>query len=345
VGSLDLPDQTDEPDRAKSARDVGMSQSRAADLPDPDERGRVYEATRAYFSAKTADEGSPTRRPDAGEKHGYWNEVPRFLQMRDDLARGRSAERQSAVDRSADPPGSYDSDGDHYTDPERQAQATEAVGRVCEAEPTISEDVRTTGQENKYGGWLEGYEFRLKGEDRLKEKIAEQLESEPDKSANEILHKIPDAIRYTFCFQPENYAKGYYDIKERMESRGYEMYESRNSWRHAEYKGINTRWVTSAGQRFEIQFHTPESFHAKHHVTHAVYERIRNPATSRAELGELHTFQREVSSWVPVPDGATDIPDFKKEGFLGARQDYLLRDHRRRPDDRQPLRAGATASA
>jgi hypothetical protein len=343
VGSLDLPDQTDESDRAKSTRDVSMSQTRAADLPDPDERGRVYEATRAYLSAKTAHEESPGRRPDTGEKRGYWDEVPRFLQMRD-LKRGRPAEQQSAVDRSADPPGSHHSD-DHCLNPERQTQATEAVGRVCDAEPTISEDVRTTRQENKYGGWLEGYEFRLKGEDRLKEKIAEQLESEPDKSANEILHKIPDAIRYTFCFQPENYAKGYYDIKERMESRGYEMYESRNSWRHAEYKGINSRWVTSAGQRFEIQFHTPESFHAKHHVTHAVYERIRNPATSRAELRKLHTFQREVSSWVPVPDGATDIPDFKKEGFLGARQDHLLRDNRRRPHDRQPLRAGATASA
>jgi hypothetical protein len=93
------------------------------------------------------------------------------------------------------------------------------------------------------------------------------------------------------------------------------MYYSKNYWAHPEYKGINTRWVTPEGQRFEVQLHTPDSFHAKHQVTHLAYERIRDPTTSRAELRELHAFQREVSSWIRVPDGTTDIPDIKKEGF------------------------------
>jgi hypothetical protein len=316
VGSLDRPDQTDEPDRAKSTRDVSASQSRAADLPDPDERGRVYEATRANFAAKTAHEESSGRRPDAGEKRGYWDEVPRFLQMRDDLEPGRPAEQKSAVDRSADPPGSYHSDGGHYMNTERHKLAIEAVSRVREAEPTISADVRATEEENGHGGWLEGYEHRRKGEDRLKEKIAEGLATiSPDASPEEIVVQVPDAIRYTFCFQSETYTKGYYDIKERMESRGYEMYESRNSWGDAEYKGINTRWVTADGQRFEVQLHTPESFHAKEHITHSAYERIRNRLTNDEERAELEDFQREVSSWIQVPDSATSIPDFKKEGF------------------------------
>ena len=54
------------------------------------------------------------------------------------------------------------------------------------------------------------------------------------------------------------------------ENLGYEMCQSRNSWDDAEYKGINTRWVTEGGQRFEVQFHTPESFHARQYVTHAL---------------------------------------------------------------------------
>ena len=83
-------------------------------------------------------------------------------------------------------------------------------------------------------------------------------------------------IRYTYCFQPESYTRGYYDIKERFESRGYEMYYSENYWTNSEYKGINTRWVTPERQRFEVQVHTPESFHAKHEVTHLTYERIRD---------------------------------------------------------------------
>ena len=64
-------------------------------------------------------------------------------------------------------------------------------------------------------------------------------------------------------------------LKAGLKSAGYEMYYTKNSWSDAEYKGINTRWVTPEGQRFEVQFHTPESFHAKHEVTHKAYEHLQ----------------------------------------------------------------------
>jgi hypothetical protein len=296
-------------------------------MPDPDERGRAYEAMRARVSAETpdafasgvsaetSDEVMPGRRSDGTDQRSYRDEVPRFLDMGADLDRRWPAERRPAPDRSADPHGSYRSDGGFYLSPERHAETIAAIGRVREAEPGISADVRATEQENRYGGWLEGYEFRLKGEDRLKEKVAEKLEAEPRMTASGALREVADAIRYTYCFQPENYTRGYYDIKERLESRGYEMYYSRNWWTNAEYKGINTRWLAPEGQRFEVQFHTPESFHAKHRVTHAAYERIRDPATSRSELRELHAFQREVCSRIHIPDCAADIPYYRKEGF------------------------------
>jgi len=91
------------------------------------------------------------------------------------------------------------------------------------------------------------------------------------------------------------------------------MFYGRNSWGDPEYKGINTRWVTPEGQRFEVQFHTPESYHAKQEITHEAYERIRNPLTNDDERSELKAFQREVTSWIPVPEGAKDIPDHRKE--------------------------------
>lgn len=93
------------------------------------------------------------------------------------------------------------------------------------------------------------------------------------------------------------------------------MYQSKNSWEDPEYKGINTRWVTPEGQRFEVQFHTPESYHAKQEVTHKAYERARNPLTSKIEIQELKEFQREVSSWIPIPRGATDIPAYGRRGL------------------------------
>jgi hypothetical protein len=315
VGSLDLPDQPDEPGRAEPG-DASRLTPKPRELPDPDERGQYYEAMQGHVSAETAEEASPGSPPDGTDQGSYWDDVPRLMEVRAGLDERWPDERRAAADRSADPSGSYRSDGGFYLSPERYAETIAAFSRIREAEPGISAHVRTAEQENRYGGWLEGFRFRLKGEDRFKEKVAEALATiGPDATPEELLAQVPDGIRYTFCLRSETYTQGYYNIKTQLEGLGYEMYRSRNSWEDAEYKGINTRWVTQDGERFEVQFHTPESFHAKQYVTHDTYERIRNPLTSDEERGELEEFQREVSSHVQVPDRATDIPEFKKKGF------------------------------
>lgn len=300
--ALDLPSEPDEPDAEPDGdRSAGR---RAGELPGPDERGRVYEATRAHVSAETRD----------GLGRSYWDEVPRFLQQAADLRTRWPTEQKAATERPDDPAGSFRSDGGFYLNPERHAEAVAAIDRVGKAEPAISTDMQAVERDNRHGGWLEGLEFRLKGE-RLKEKVAERLEGEPGKTSAEILREIPDAIRYTFCLRSETYSQGYYDIKKMLENSGYQMYESRNAWEAAEYRGINTRWVTQEGQRFEVQLHTAESFDAKQHVTHRAYERIRSPWTCGDERAELKEFQREVCSYIQIPEGARDIPDFRKEGF------------------------------
>jgi hypothetical protein len=314
VGSVDVPSDAEEPGGVDRAGAGGADRRipAARELPDPDERGRVYEAARAQVEASVAERAEPGRPHDVADQRSYWDQVPRFREMLADHMHRWPIRPTASIDRSADPPGPDGSSADTF----RSRETAEAIGRVSEAEPSLSADVQAIERENEHDGWLEGFEYRLKGENRLKEKIAEGLATaSPDATPEEVLRLIPDAIRYTFCLQQEKYTAGYYDIKERLESHGYEMYYSKNSWTDPEYKGVNTRWVTAGGQRFEIQFHTPESFHAKHHVTHTAYERIRDPAIGRRELRELHTFQRTVSAWIQVPDGAADIPDFRKEGF------------------------------
>jgi len=316
---MDLPSEPEESGRPEQAS-AGVERLRSRELPDPDERGRVYEATRAHAEADAAER--PEQVPGSGQRPelagpGYWSEVPRFVQMWADHKERWPADRQPAAgaDWPTDPPGSYRSNGGFPLSPERHAETIDAISRARKAEPAISADMQTAERENASGGWLEGFDHRLKGDDRLKEKVAEYLGAEPRKTAQEALREIPDAIRYTFCFQPETYARGYYDMKARLESYGHEMYLSRNSWGNLEYKGINTRWVTQEGQRFEVQFHTPESFHAKQNITHGSYERIRNPLTSDGERLELRNFQREVSAAIRLPDAAAEIPDYKKKGF------------------------------
>jgi hypothetical protein len=315
VSALDLPSEPEESDRAERSGKSGVDRPPTRELPDPDERGRAYEATRAYVSAETAEEASSDQGTEGNDRRRYWDEVPRFFDSWAEHQKKWPADRQPAVDRSADPPGSYRSDGGLYLNPERHAAALAAIEQAREAEPMMSADMQRVERENRHGGWLEGFKNRLKSDDRFKEKIAEGLATiGPDARPEELLQQVPDAIRYTLCLRLETYSRGYYDIKERLESLGYEMYQAKNSWSAEEYKGINTRWVTGAGQRFEVQIHTRESFHAKQYVTHDAYERIRNPLTTDDERGELEAFQREVSSRIEVPEGATDIPDFKKEG-------------------------------
>jgi len=186
---------------------------------------------------------------------------------------------------------------------------------VRQTEKGLTSRMAETQHDNPCGGWLEGLEHRRKEDNRVKEKIAELLKRMPDQTVENVVQALPDVIRYTFCFESENYAAGYWDIKNRMEGKGYSMIYSKNHWRDdPEYKGINTRWVTEEGQRFEVQFHTRESYYAKQHVTHKSYERLRSLLTQDEERRELRSFQREVCLWISVPEDATAIPDYYAKG-------------------------------
>lgn len=307
MGSAELAPEPDMPDRPErpDTEHVRVLRGVAREV-DPDERSQAYDAARAHADA------------DAAEKGEYRAEVPRFMrQWAEHQERWpEPGQATAAGDRTADPDGSFRSDSGSYLDPERNAQADSTIARVRDAEPAISADLRAIESENTAGARLEGFECRIKGTERLKEKGAQHLtSSSPDASPAEVLSQLPDTIRYTICASPADYAKAYQDATARLETFGYEMYECRNSWGKPEYKGVNTRWVTQEGIRFEVQFHTPDSFHAKQHVTHESYERLRNPMTSDTERGELEEFQRDVCSHVQVPEGASNIADYKKRGF------------------------------
>jgi hypothetical protein len=297
---------------------AGHPSSLRSDAPDHDRPPGVWDPDR-QTSAEKADQDSARReaKPDLqadAVNRNYWREVPRFMRAWADHVRRWPAERlASVVDRSRDPAGSWRGDGNQYLDPERHAQSNDVIAEVRRTEPKLTEHVREVARENTCSGWLEGLKFSCKGDERLKEKIAESLRIAPAKAPEDVMREIPDAIRYTFCFESASYTDGYRDVKQRLEEREYRMVYSKNHWRDdPEYKGINTRWVTLEGQLFEVQFHTRESCNAKQEVTHSAYERARNRLTGRSERRELEAFQREVCSWIAVPDEVASIPDYEE---------------------------------
>jgi len=320
----DLPGRPDRPDRSERPKTPQDLDAKLAERLSTLTRASAYErlyaraqAQDAPFRERLASEESAqpkdslsAGKPEHDLEHPrtYWTEVPRLLALWGSITekwKGQWHLEPDPVNRSQQ----YD------VRPERQARAADLVAGVPATEPPISESLKSAEKESNRRGWLVGFEHRLKGNDRLMEKVMDSLEAQPDATPEEAVDHIPDAIRYTFCYDHDDYASGYWDTKSRLESSGYEMYYAKNAWSDLEYKGVNTRWITPSGQRFEVQFHTRESFHAKDEVTHKAYERIRNPEAPRAEREDLRDFQRQVTSWIPVPPLAAEIPDYKKESF------------------------------
>jgi len=162
------------------------------------------------------------------------------------------------------------------------------------------------------GRHLVGFEHRFKEQDRIKEKVADQLRSTPGLTPTQALGLIPDAVRFTLEHPYESYLTGVHKDIERLEARGFILEERRNTWTSEQYKGINSRWrEPRSGLLFEVQFHTHVSFEAKE-LTHKAYERIRAGAED-PERGELKEFQRRVCAMVPLPPGVSEYEDYIRE--------------------------------
>ena len=120
-------------------------------------------------------EAQADHRADA-VKRDFWTEVPGFLRAWAEHVRRWPAERvTAAIDRSRDPAGSWRGDGNQYLDPEQHQQARNVIELVRGREEKITEDIRAVERENTRGGWLEGLDHRLKGDERLKKRSPTEL--------------------------------------------------------------------------------------------------------------------------------------------------------------------------
>jgi hypothetical protein len=170
---------------------------------------------------------------------------------------------------------------------------------------------------------LAGFDKRFKGEDRLKEKIADEIRSTPGTTPTQALAAVPDAVRFTFLYSETGYTAGTRNDVERLEGRGFIQVARRNTWTSDQYKGINTRWrEPESGVMFEVQFHTQASLEAKE-LTHKAYERIRSmtkeTTEANREVAELKEFQSEVNTKIPIPPGVTEYEDYRPERRNGRR--------------------------
>lgn len=264
----------------------------------------------------TGDDGGPPDPPHNPDDPdlSFWQKVPGFVATWEaHVKRWPDGPAKPGTDhrRPDDPPGCWRGDGGRYLSPQDNAEADQQIKTLRQPERAATAILLAIQQDNSHGGHLAGLDYRFKGSTRLKEKIADKMGVKADTTPADAAGAISDAVRYTFSFSTDEYVGGFLEVKERLESAGYKMTYGENHWLNdPQYKGVNTRWQAPSGGRFEVQFHTSESFYAKEHLTHPSYERLRTPTISRAEQRALKIFQKAVCGAIPEPSGIMRISNY-----------------------------------
>jgi hypothetical protein len=219
--------------------------------------------------------------------------------------RGRAAPRTQ-------PDGAWVADGNRRLNPEQHSEACKACKDVSDEGKQVilpaMQRIEAADPDRK----LAGLEHMLKGEDRLKEKIADAMQARPELTVVQALAIVPDPVRFTLSYNTERYANSVLADIDRFKAEGFELIKLKNLWSSDQYKGINSQWRRpETGLRFEMQFHTLESLEAKE-LTHKAYERIRSSAPA-GERRELEAFQRQVNALIVTPLGTAGIEDFPEK--------------------------------
>jgi hypothetical protein len=246
-----------------------------------------------------------------GKPRDAWAEALPELKAAWEKHEEKYPERSRLAPRTQ-PDGSWEGDGHRRLNPDQNAEAT----KICA-------DIRKEGMDVVFPAMerveaadptrrLAGLDHLLKGDDRLKEKIADELNAKPWITVSRAIDTVADPVRVTFTYSLQDYSDGTISDVERIKSEGFELIKLKNLWADDQYKGINSQWRRpETGLRFEAQFHTPESLDAKE-LTHKAYERIRS-SVSPAERQELNAFQRQVNAYLVTPDGTAEIKDFPEK--------------------------------
>ena len=311
-GDADMPPD-DHPDRRDDQDGTGHHAARAGNAQAETRTRQEYYADLRVTVSR--EESAVARQTIAEERAAAekWQETAAESRwMWSEYQRKWPPTERPVVDRSKDPAGSWRVDSNRVLGVADNSRVDAECDRIAKREEEkISPALRSVESQDP-DRHLIGFDHRLKGHDRIKEKVCDKME-EFSYSAEEAVSVVSDTIRYTFQYREARYTQGVWSDIERLKGEGFKLHQLKNSWSGEEYKGINSQWIEpDTGQRFEVQFHTRISFEGKQ-LTHNAYERIRTQQADEFEKMVLKAFQRKVSAEIPIPPGAADIPTTRRE--------------------------------
>lgn len=186
---------------------------------------------------------------------------------------------------------------------ERKAQyrKTRAYKKIIQKEPAITLDLKEVSE--RTGVQMVGLEHRLKTKESFLRKINTDSKHSLDAQViKDTIGSTNDVIRYTYQDSAISLVDSYGNIKQELEGKGYKLTRTKNFWldKRNPYNGINCTFQAPNGQKFEVQFHTPESYATKDGM-HKLYEEARDERTSAARRMELNKQMFDISSQMEVP--------------------------------------------
>lgn len=166
---------------------------------------------------------------------------------------------------------------------------------------------------------------RLRSESSLTDQlIGTQVPREPGAQL------IGTAVRHVFECSDRHFARAFKKAILAFDERGYPEVSTTNGFRTRSptFVGIKTEVATPDGYRFEVEFHTADSYQAKinNHDTYKELQKLqelqregREPV-SQSIAEQLLERVRQACSKVVIPDGALDMPNWRPEadGTVGA---------------------------
>lgn len=171
-------------------------------------------------------------------------------------------------------------------------------------EPAITEDLKRISKEAN--GSIAGLDYRIKTKESLKRKIFKDA-IEKDVTVKESANEIHDVLRYTTLFDNKTFVNDYKSMKTLLINDGYAIIKVKNTWKKGSpYKGINTT-IEKNGVKFEMQYHTAESFDLKNGSLHKLFEKDRELNTKPKDRAKLNQSMIKMSSKLETPPGIEEI--------------------------------------
>ena len=183
--------------------------------------------------------------------------------------------------------------------------ARQLLAEAVRNEPAITKDIQEAAKlENAK---VVGLENKFESESSLVRKLTDNSIVRGI-SVGKSAKQNNDTLRYTIIFSPENYRQDYNSILNFLDKKGYQIQKIWNAWSNENrdtdtgFRGINVTVISSQSQKFELQFHTEESFLLKTE-THGLYEERRNPKISKERDSEIRGIMKELAAEIERPKG------------------------------------------